>query len=72
LNEQQYIMQNKNELVKLLEKYPNKPWYWTAISENPNITVFPNFRILSGVCPTDRFAEENRSPASPQIAVLFW
>ncbi len=27
-----------NTLIKLLEKYPNKPWRWTAVSYNCNIT----------------------------------
>ena len=26
-------------LMKLLEKYSNKPWDWEGISQNPNITV---------------------------------
>ena len=30
---------NDNELSKLLEKYPNKPWDWYFISHNPNITI---------------------------------
>ena len=28
-----------NTLEKLIQKYPNKPWGWAAISENPNITL---------------------------------
>jgi hypothetical protein len=28
----------ENTLVKLLEKFPDKPWYWRAVSSNPNIT----------------------------------
>ena len=28
-----------NILQYLLEKYPNKPWDWDSISENPNITM---------------------------------
>ena len=28
-----------NELQKLLQKYPNKPWYWFYLSYNPNITL---------------------------------
>jgi len=27
-----------NELQKLIEKYPDKPWNWRGISLNPNIT----------------------------------
>jgi hypothetical protein len=26
-------------LVKLLEKYPDKPWNWGFISKNPNLTI---------------------------------
>jgi hypothetical protein len=28
-----------NVLVKLLKKYPDKPWEWESISKNPNITM---------------------------------
>ena len=28
-----------NILMYLLEKYPEKPWNWTSISWNPNITM---------------------------------
>ena len=28
-----------NTLEVLLDKYPDKPWKWSAISENPNITM---------------------------------
>ena len=28
-----------NPLLYLLEKYPDKPWNWTWISGNPNITM---------------------------------
>ena len=28
-----------NALTYLLEKYPDKPWDWTEISENPNLTI---------------------------------
>ena len=28
-----------NPLLYLLEKYPNKPWDWQGISQNPNITM---------------------------------
>ena len=27
-----------NYLVKLLDLYPDKPWYWWGLSQNPNIT----------------------------------
>ena len=27
------------KIIKLTEKYPNKPWNWNAISKNPNITM---------------------------------
>ena len=29
----------KTELEKLILKYPDKPWDWERISENPNITM---------------------------------
>ena len=29
-----------NILTYLLEKYPEKPWKWNGISENPNITIY--------------------------------
>ena len=29
----------RNYLWELIEKYPNKPWDWRLISENPNITI---------------------------------
>ena len=32
-------MVDDNELVKLLLNFPNKPWEWRWISENPNITM---------------------------------
>jgi len=32
-------MRHVNELMKLLEKYPDKPWCWDAISTNPNLTI---------------------------------
>ena len=32
-------MVNENDLVKLLELYPDKPWDWSGISENPNLTM---------------------------------
>ena len=25
--------------IELIEKYPNKPWNWMTISQNPNITI---------------------------------
>jgi hypothetical protein len=28
-----------NILMYLLEKYPEKPWSWNGVSENPNITM---------------------------------
>jgi len=28
-----------NTLEYLLEKYPDKPWDWLNISDNPNITI---------------------------------
>src|SRR5208283_3501814 len=28
----------KNPLIYLLEKYPDKPWNWHGVSQNPNIT----------------------------------
>ncbi len=28
----------ENTLIKLLHLFPNKPWNWTGISDNPNIT----------------------------------
>ena len=28
-----------NELEKLLLKYPDKPWNWTSVSQNPNVTM---------------------------------
>ena len=28
------------KIIKLTEKYPNKPWNWNAISKNPNITIY--------------------------------
>jgi len=28
-----------NELQKLLNHFPDKPWYWRSISSNPNITM---------------------------------
>ena len=28
-----------NPLLYLLEKYPEKPWNWSSISSNPNITT---------------------------------
>jgi hypothetical protein len=28
-----------NQLIKLLEKYPDKSWKWYGISLNPNITM---------------------------------
>ena len=27
------------KLLSLIDTYPNKPWDWTAISQNPNITL---------------------------------
>ena len=32
-------MFNDNELQKLLIKYPDKPWNWKYISQNPNLTM---------------------------------
>ena len=29
---------NSNELIKLLETFPDKPWNWNFLSQNPNIT----------------------------------
>ena len=29
----------KNELMKLLEKYPDENWDWSFVSRNPNITM---------------------------------
>ena len=28
-----------NTLEYLLERYPDRPWYWWLISQNPNITM---------------------------------
>lgn len=28
-----------NQLQKLINAYPNKPWNWTILSRNPNITM---------------------------------
>ena len=25
--------------MEIIEKHPDKPWYWNYISENPNITM---------------------------------
>jgi len=30
-------MSEDNELVKLILRYPNKPWCWYDISRNPNL-----------------------------------
>ena len=27
-----------NSLYELIKRFPNKPWDWDALSENPNIT----------------------------------
>jgi len=32
-------MSEDNELVKLILRYPDKPWTWDYLSENPNITM---------------------------------
>jgi len=32
-------MHDDNELVELLEEYPDKPWNWIAISANPNVNM---------------------------------
>ena len=29
---------NQNHLIKLLELFPDREWYWEDIMENPNIT----------------------------------
>ena len=26
-------------ILYLIEKYPDKPWYWYELSENPSITM---------------------------------
>ena len=31
-------MNNENDLIKLLDLYPDKPWDWDGLSSNPNIT----------------------------------
>ena len=28
-----------NELIKLLQRFPNKPWNWHYLSRNPNLTI---------------------------------
>lgn len=28
-----------NELIKLIEQFPDKPWDWISLCTNPNITV---------------------------------
>ena len=33
------MVETRNTLELLLEKYPNKPWGWDGISRNPNITM---------------------------------
>ena len=30
---------NENPLLRLLSKYPDKPWNWNNLSLNPNITI---------------------------------
>ena len=32
-------MSNKNALIFLLEKYPEKKWDWRNLSANPNVTM---------------------------------
>ena len=32
-------MSDDNELERLLERYPDKPWDWYDINKNPNITM---------------------------------
>ena len=29
----------ENTIIKLLDKYPDKPWNWGRLSYNPNITI---------------------------------
>ena len=41
------ITQNPNLTIEIIEKYPNKQWFWYYISINPNLTIgminiFPN------------------------------
>jgi len=31
-------MNNENDLIKLLDLYPDKPWGWHGLSSNPYIT----------------------------------
>ena len=33
------ISQNPNITIEFVEKYPDKPWDWTDLSYNPNITM---------------------------------
>ena len=33
------ISRNPNITMRIIEKYPNKPWKWYDISCNPNITM---------------------------------
>jgi hypothetical protein len=35
----QYISENPNLTMEIIEKYPNKPWDWYLISYNSNITM---------------------------------
>ena len=30
---------NKSELIKLIERFPEKAWNWYIISSNPNVTM---------------------------------
>src|SRR6478609_6886695 len=32
-------MQEENELIKLLDRFPDKPWDWYDLSRNPNLTL---------------------------------
>ena len=34
-----WISRNPNITMEIIEKYPDKPWNWSAISCNPNITI---------------------------------
>ena len=32
-------MYEQNELIKLLERFPDKNWDWYGLSKNPNVTM---------------------------------
>ena len=50
--------------MEIIEKYPNKPWNWWHISQNPNITMefiekYPNKPWDFGLLSQNKFTFEN-------------